>query len=81
MKNKLKELREERELSQEELCKQIKSCGLYISRSAYSKYETGSREFSCETLCAFADFFETTTDEILMRKAGVSARKGNKKPR
>ncbi len=72
MKNKLKELREERELSQEELCKQIQDYGLYISRSTYSKYETGSRDFSCETLCIFSDFFDTSMDEILMKRGKKS---------
>lgn len=68
MKNNLKQLRTEKNLTQEKLCKELRKYGLYITRSAYSKYETGDRNISCETLCIFADFFETTTDEILGNK-------------
>lgn len=72
MENKLKQLRLAKNLSQEELCKQIQGYGLYISRSTYSKYETGSRDFSCETLCIFSDFFDISMDEILMKQCKTS---------
>lgn len=52
-------------LTQKELCKEIKEYGLYIDRSTYTKYELGERNISCDKLYAFADFFETTIDEIL----------------
>lgn len=65
MKNNLKQLRTEKNLTQKELCKEIRECGLYIDRSTYTKYELGERNISCENLCVFADFFGTTIDEIL----------------
>lgn len=65
MKNNLKQLRTEKNLTQERLCKEIQAYGLYINRSTYAKYESGKRNISCENLYIFADFFETTIDEIL----------------
>ncbi len=64
MKNNLKQLRTAKNLTQKELCKEIKEYGLYIDRSTYTKYELGERNISCDKLYAFADFFETTIDEI-----------------
>ena len=66
--NKLRYLRECREMSQKELCEELKKTGCYITRSTYSKYETGSHNISCEVLVKLALFFETSTDYILNYK-------------
>lgn len=65
MKNNLVKLRLAKNLTQERLCMELQKYGCYISRSTYSKYETGERNVSCENLCLFAKYFETTTDAIL----------------
>ena len=61
----LKKLREKRGLTQEALCCKLNELGFFISRSTYSKYETGDRNISNEALIIFAKFFNTTTDYIL----------------
>ncbi|MBQ3045530.1 MAG: helix-turn-helix transcriptional regulator [Clostridia bacterium] len=63
--NNLKILREEKGLSQQQLCNKLELSGCFISRSAYSRYETGSRNIPCDLLIIFARFFETTTDNVL----------------
>lgn len=59
----LKELRISRNIKQEELAEHIG-----VSPSMISSYERGLSIPSAETIIAMADFFNTTTDEIL---AGV----------
>lgn len=61
----LKKLRLNRGLTQEKLCKELRKHDLYIDRTTYSKYETGSRNIPCDVLVKFAVFFETTYDYIL----------------
>ncbi len=63
--NNLKELRLERGLTQEKLCRELRKQGFYIDRTTYSKYETGSRSLSCEALVEFAQFFEVSCGYIL----------------
>lgn len=63
--NKLRELRENRGITQEELCEELKKTGYYMTRSTYSKYETGSHNIPCDALIKLAVFFETSTDYIL----------------
>lgn len=58
--NRLKDLREDRNLSQRELCKQIN-----YKQQTYSYYETGSRTLPYELLIQLADFYGTSTDYIL----------------
>ena len=38
-----------------------------ISFSTYRRYETGEREPSLSTLCAFADYFGVTLDQLAGR--------------
>lgn len=61
----LKELRLKKGLTQEELCKDLEKVDFYITRSAYSRYETGSRVMSADVLVKFAFYYNTSTDCIL----------------
>lgn len=58
----LKELRERRNISQVKL-----AMDLNISQNTISRYETGVREASYETLIAFADYFNVSIDYLLGR--------------
>ena len=61
----LKNLRQERGLTQNQLCEELKKQNYYISRSAYAKYEADIREMNYETLINLALFFNTSTDYII----------------
>ena len=56
----LKDLREDNDLTQEELCKRI-NC----KQQAYSYYEVGKRNLPYEILIQLALFYNTSTDYIL----------------
>lgn len=71
MKTRLKELRIERGLTQQQLADEIK-----CTRQAYSRYELGEREPDYETLIMFANFYNVTTDYIL----GLSNKKNDITP-
>lgn len=58
-------LRLGREWSQQRVCEELEKYGVFISRSTYTKYETGGRHPSAETVAKLALCFETTTDYIL----------------
>ncbi len=58
----LRDLREDRDLSQKELAKMIG-----MSQTGYSKYETGENDIPTQILIKLADFYGTTTDYILGR--------------
>lgn len=58
----LKELREDKGLTQEELAAILK-----ISRTSVSMYESNTNEPSLTTLVAIADFFNVSTDYLLRR--------------
>ena len=60
---KLKELRLEKGLSQNDLAELLK-----ITRVAYGRYENNIRDVSLETLCKLADFYKVTTDYLLGRE-------------
>ncbi|MGX8709041.1 MAG: helix-turn-helix domain-containing protein [bacterium] len=66
--NKIKELREDLDLSQKEL-----GLKFNISQKAISQYERQEREIPNDLIIEFAKFFNVTTDYLL----GVSARKGD----
>ena len=57
---KLKELREDNNLSQEKLAKL-----LHCNQSTIAKWETGDREPSLDFLCQIAKHFDVTTDYLL----------------
>ncbi len=58
--NRLKSLREELNLKQEELANRLS-----VSASAIGMYERGSREPNNELTLRFANFFEVSTDYLL----------------
>lgn len=60
--DRLRKLREKRELSQYELARR-----LGIARTTYQGYEMGAREPDYETLQKIADFFDVSTDYLLGR--------------
>lgn len=60
MQNRIKELREKKGLSQEELAKKLN-----ISQQAISLYEKGDREPKLETWQKLADFFNVPVDYLL----------------
>ncbi|HHW42220.1 helix-turn-helix domain-containing protein [Desulfofundulus thermobenzoicus] len=61
-KERLKELREGKQISRDELAKAIK-----LSYWAIAKYETGERTPDPETLQKLADFFDCSVDYLLGR--------------
>ena len=56
----LKDLREDRDITQRELAEL-----LHIRQNTYSQYETGQRQLPVDTLIKLALFFNTSTDFIL----------------
>jgi len=63
----LRDLRESRNMKQYEIAQMLN-----VSREAYSMYESGKRQLSCETLSVLADFYGVTADYILGRNGAVS---------
>lgn len=59
MDNRLKALREDNDLTQEE-CAKI----AFISKNSYIRYENGERTPPFDTICRFADYYKTSTDYI-----------------
>jgi transcriptional regulator with XRE-family HTH domain len=62
MYSRLRDLREDKDLSQKELA-QI----LGMSQTGYSKYETGENDVPTQILMKLADFYHTSVDYILGR--------------
>ena len=62
MKTRIKDLREDKDLTQKEI-----SQYLNISQVAYSYYEINKRSMPLETLSKLADFYNTSTDYLLYR--------------
>lgn len=60
MKNRLKEIRQEKKLSQKDLTKKLN-----ISQQAINLYEKGDREPKLETWQKLADFFNVPVDYLL----------------
>lgn len=60
MKNRLKEIRQEKNLSQTDIAK-----ALGVTRQAISLYEKGDRELKLETWQKLADFFNVPVDYLL----------------
>ena len=58
--NRLKDLREDKDLLQKDVAKVIG-----ISQRGYSHYETGENNIPNSVLIKLADFYETSTDYIL----------------
>lgn len=62
MKNRLRELREEKGLSQNELGKMLN-----VNQRAISHYENGKRDMGTDTLNKLANFFDVSVDYLLGR--------------
>ncbi len=58
----LKELRQESKLSQQEIASILE-----IRQQQYSRYESGTRELPIHLLVKLADFYEVSTDYLLGR--------------
>ena len=56
----IKELREDNDLSQRELAEY-----LHVKQNTYSQYENGQRQLPIPCLIALAEFYKTSTDYIL----------------
>ena len=60
--SRIRDLREDRDLTQSEVAKI-----LFITQQQYSLYEKGYRDIPTTLLIILADFYETSTDYILGR--------------
>ena len=56
----IKDLREDRDLTQKELAD-----FLHIKQNTYSQYENGHRQLPIDILIALAQYYKTSTDYIL----------------
>lgn len=62
MQNRIKDLREDHDLSQQQVADAIG-----ITQRKYSYLETGTQQFTDELLVALADFYDVSIDYLLMR--------------
>ena len=62
MQTRIKNLREDKDLTQKQISKYLN-----ISQVAYSYYELGKRSIPLELLCKLADFYNTSIDYLLYR--------------
>ena len=62
MYKRLRDLREDRDLTQKQLAEM-----LGMSQTGYSEYETGENDIPTSILIWLADFYGTTTDYLLGR--------------
>ena len=62
MKTRIRDVREDRDLTQSEVSKILN-----ISQVAYSYYELNKRSIPLDSLCKLADFYNVSTDYILYR--------------
>ena len=62
MYRRIRDLREDRDLTQKQVAKMLE-----MSQTGYSKYETGENDIPTHVLIKLADFYKTTTDYILGR--------------
>lgn len=62
MKTRIRDLREDNDLTQKQLASYLK-----ISQVAYSYYEIDKRSIPLELLCELADFYHTSVDYLLYR--------------
>lgn len=62
MKNRIKDLRDDKDLRQIDVANAIG-----ITQRKYSYIETGSHELTADIACKLADFYNTSVDYILFR--------------
>ena len=67
MKTRIKDLREDHDLSQTSISKMLN-----ISQVAYSYYELEKREIPLNLLCKLADFYNTSVDYLLYRTNNIN---------
>ncbi len=60
--NRLKELREDKDLFQKDIAKYLN-----MSQTGYSQYETETNDIPTEVLRKLADYYDTSIDYILYR--------------
>lgn len=70
MKNRIKELRVSKNISQQELANQLN-----VTRQAITRWENGTINPSTENLIALANFFNCTIDYIILKDNDTSAQK------
>ncbi|MBP3940522.1 MAG: helix-turn-helix transcriptional regulator [Christensenellaceae bacterium] len=62
MRKRLRDLREDQDLSQKEIAEILN-----VAQTTYSDYELGKINIPIELLCRIADYFETSIDYLLER--------------
>ncbi|MBQ4637279.1 MAG: helix-turn-helix transcriptional regulator [Clostridia bacterium] len=62
MYRRIRELREDRDLTQNQIAQMLN-----MSQTGYSKYETGENDIPTQVLIKLADFYKTSVDYILGR--------------
>ena len=62
MVQRLRDLREDRDLRQTDVAKHLR-----CTQVCYSNYETGKRDIPTEVLCRLADYYGTSVDYLLGR--------------
>ena len=67
MKTRIRDLREDHDLSQTSISKMLN-----ISQVAYSYYEFEKREIPLNLLCKLADFYNTSVDYLLYRTNNIN---------
>jgi transcriptional regulator with XRE-family HTH domain len=74
MYNRIRELREDKDLTQADIAKQLN-----MSQTGYSKYEVGAHDIPTKILIQLADFYNTSTDYILGRTNEIKPYSNTKK--
>lgn len=69
----LREIREDKDLTQQDVAKILKT-----TQQQYSKYELGIRIIPIEKLCILADFYNTSIDYLVNRTNEKKAYEKNK---
>lgn len=62
--NNIRKIREEKELTQEQVSSRLQVCGCDITRSAYAKIEVGQRHLYPDEIILLKAILKTTYDEI-----------------
>lgn len=72
----IKKLREEKSLTQEEV-----SNAISVSKRIYNNYETGKQRLPLKILAALADYYDVSADYIVNLTDEKTPHKRSKKPR
>lgn len=73
MANRLRDLREDADLTQNQVAQYLN-----MSQTGYSKYETGENDIPTHVLISLADFYHTSVDYLLDRTDQKKAYPGGK---